>query len=100
MRAPMSPFSQSYAHISVPTKELEKQVYSGNLTHDGNPVMEWMMSNVELTRDPNDNYKPDRKKSTDKIDGVVALVMAIGEWITDMADDDSSYYDDNDLVFI
>jgi phage terminase large subunit-like protein len=98
--APMSPFSQSYAHISVPTKELEKQVYSGNLTHDGNPVMEWMMSNVELSRDPNDNYKPDRKKSTDKIDGVVALVMAIGEWITDMADDDSSYYDDNDLVFI
>jgi len=83
--ANMSPFAQSYAHMNVPTKMIDSKLYGGELQHDGNPVMSWMIGNVEISQDSSGNIKPDKKKSQEKIDGVVGLAMAIGEWLTDKA---------------
>jgi len=72
------PFGQGFASMSGPTKELEKMIIGGQIAHGGNPVLRWMVSNVAVKQDPAGNLKPDKSKSTDRIDGVVALVMAIG----------------------
>jgi len=71
-------FGQGYASMSPPTKEVEKMVYSGELAHGGNPVLSWNVSNVAIRTDPAENKKPDKEKSTERIDGAVALIMAIG----------------------
>jgi phage terminase large subunit-like protein len=51
---------------------------SGNFAHGGNALWRWMATNLVATQDPAGNMKPDRDKSTEKIDGMVALLMAIG----------------------
>lgn len=78
----MTPMSQWTTVMSAPTKEFERLIFDKKLLHDGNPVMAWQMGNVALKMDSNENYKPDKKKSQDKIDGPVAGVMAVGEWMT------------------
>ncbi len=72
----MKPFGQGFISMSAPTKEIEKMFLSNEITHDGNPVMEWMMTNVMLRFDPAGNIKIDKAKSTEKVDGPVAMVMA------------------------
>ena len=81
----MSPFGQGYGSMSAPTKEFEKMILTKNLEHFGNPVLRWMMASVALQRDPAGNIKPDKRKSSQKIDGVVASIMALGEMMTNMA---------------
>jgi phage terminase large subunit-like protein len=76
----INPFGQGFRSMSDPTKLYESLLLDGNVVHDGNPVMEWMIGNVELARDPAGNIKPDKGKSSEKIDGVIADIMAIGEW--------------------
>ena len=75
----MHPFGQGYASMSTPTKTFEAGVLSHQITHDGNPVLRWMLSNVALARDPSGNIKPDKSKSSQKIDGISAAIMALGE---------------------
>lgn len=70
-------FGQGFASMSAPAKHLEKLIAEKTLAHIGNPVMRNMMASVAIERDAADNIKPSKKKSTDRIDGVVALVMAI-----------------------
>jgi phage terminase large subunit-like protein len=70
-------FGQGFASMAAPTKELEKMVLSGELAHGGNPVLTWMVSNAVVRTDPAGNMKVDKEKSTERVDGVVALVMAI-----------------------
>jgi phage terminase large subunit-like protein len=72
-------FSQYISAMAPPTKELEKEIYRGTIKHTGNPVMRWMISNIMILRDANDNYKINKEKSKDKVDGPVALVMAYDE---------------------
>ena len=71
-------FGQGYASMNAPTKEVEKMVLAGELAHGNNPVLSWMVSNVAIKMDPAGNVKPDKGKSTERIDGIVALAMAIG----------------------
>lgn len=71
-------FGQGFASMSAPMKELEAKYLSGLLDHGANPVLRWMFSNVVAKQDPAGNIKPDRAASTEKIDGIVALVMAEG----------------------
>lgn len=73
---------QSYGNLSEPTKWLEKAVLAGNLVINDNPALLWMFRNVVLDYDANDNIKPNKEKSADKIDGVAASVMAIFGWLT------------------
>ena len=70
---------QGYPTLSSPTKTLDALVNSQRLRHGGNPVLRWMASNVCLSMDPAGNIKPAKDKSQEKIDGIVALVMAIGQ---------------------
>ena len=78
---PMAPFGQGFLSMSAPSKELESICYKGLITHGGHPVMRWMCSNVVLKTDPAGNIKLDKANSTNKIDGMVALVMALGEYM-------------------
>lgn len=71
-------FGQGFASMSAPTKEVEKMVIGKELAHGGNPVLSWMISNVAIKEDPAGNKKPDKEKSIERIDGAVALIMAIG----------------------
>jgi phage terminase large subunit-like protein len=88
----MSPFGQGYGSMSAPTKELEKMVLTSNLEHFANPVLRWMMASVAIQRDPAGNIKPDKRKSSQKIDGVVATIMAMGEMMTAMANQNDNPY--------
>jgi phage terminase large subunit-like protein len=74
-------FSQAIANMSAPTKELEKIVRDGKLRHGGNPVLRWMASNVALMFGRSEQVKPDRERSKDKIDGIVALIEALDGWM-------------------
>lgn len=71
------PCRQTITALTGPSKELERLLGERQLRHGGNPILRWMADNVTVTSDSNGNIKPDRKKSTEKIDGIVALVMAL-----------------------
>jgi phage terminase large subunit-like protein len=71
-------FSQTAMNFAAPSKEFHRLVASGKLHHDGNPVLRWMAGNVAAKRDLNDNVRPDKEASADKIDGIVATIMALG----------------------
>lgn len=68
---------QGYSTLSEPSKYFEQLVIRGGLRHGDNPVSRWMARNVALETDSAGNIKPSKKKSTEKIDGVIASVMAI-----------------------
>ncbi|WP_147565134.1 terminase large subunit [Clostridium tyrobutyricum] len=71
------PFGQGYKDMSPPTKELMKITLEQKIAHGGHPVLSWMMDNIFVRTDPAGNIKPDKEKSTEKIDGSVALIMAL-----------------------
>lgn len=78
----VSDFSQSMQTMSTPTKEFEKMIYENLLNHGNNPLLRWMCSNVSLIRDANGNIKVDKAKSSESVDGIVASIMALGEFMT------------------
>jgi phage terminase large subunit-like protein len=71
-------FRQGMASMTAPTKELLKILADGSLAHGGHPVFRWMASNVAGISDASGNLRPDKEKSAEKIDGIVALIMALG----------------------
>jgi len=71
-------FGQGFASMSSPTKELEKLLLNRALNHGNHPVLRWMASNVAVKQDAAGNLKPAKDKSSERIDGIVALIMAIG----------------------
>ena len=95
---PMSPFGQGFASLSSPTKELEKKVLAKEINHGGHKVLRWCCSNVAIKSDPAGNIKMDKSKSTEKIDLMVSLVMALGSYLND--DSDDSAYDDRGILWL
>lgn len=79
---------QGFASLSEPTKELEKLVVSRKLRHGGHPVLRWAASNVAVSTDPAGNVKPDKAKSTERIDPIAALVNAGARAIVHESDED------------
>ena len=77
----MNEFRQGYKSMNQPVKQFEMMVYAKRLSHDGNPVMSWMMENVIITTDPAENRKINKEKSKKKVDGPVSAVMAVGEYM-------------------
>lgn len=69
--------NQRFKDLNSPSKELEKQIVHGDFAHDGNPVLDWMASNVAAETDSAGNIKPSKSKSTEKIDGIAAIVTAL-----------------------
>lgn len=70
-------FGQGYASMSGPSKELESLVLGRRVLHDGHPVLRWNVANVAVQSDAAGNIKPSKRRSSEKIDGVVAMVMAL-----------------------
>lgn len=76
----------------------ERQYRSGRFRHGGNPVLTWNAANLVPRRDVNLNMAPDRKRSADKIDGMVAVLMAMG--LAAIEEDTASPYQDRGLLII
>jgi phage terminase large subunit-like protein len=92
------PYRQDIRYMSVPTKELEAMVRRRELNFLGNPIIRWMFGNVVVYVDPNANIKLDKGKSREKIDGVVALVDAVGAWLNEQAKSETKQlYTDHSL---
>lgn len=101
--APMVTMGQGYASMSAPTKELQRLILLGTeakpvMRHGGNPAVRWTVDNFAVALDPAGNVKPDKKNAADKIDPVVALVMALGRAIEADPPQESAYERDGLLV--
>lgn len=94
------PFGQGFKDMSPPTKELMKLVLEQKIAHDGHPVLRWMMDNIFIKTDSAGNIKADKEKSTEKIDGVIATIMALDRAIRCGNNNQASVYDDRGLLFI
>jgi len=71
-------FGQGFLSMAAPTKRFEELYLSAQIQHGGNVVLRWMASNVQVELDAAGNMKPSKKKSNEKIDGIVSAVMALG----------------------
>jgi phage terminase large subunit-like protein len=89
----MVPFGQGFVSMSAPTKELMSIVLSKKLRHGGHPILRWNADNLVVQMDPAGNLKPDKAKATQKIDGMVALIMALDRATRHAADYGRSVYD-------
>lgn len=87
----MEPFTQTIGNYAAPTKEFERLVGLGVIDHYDNPVARWMLSNVVIREDVNGNKRPDKSKSSEKIDGIVAAIMALGQSMSDNVSKQSVY---------
>ncbi len=92
-------FGQGFKDMSPPSKELMKLVLEERIAHGAHPVLRWMMDNVTVRTDPAGNIKPDKEKSTEKIDGAVAMIMALDR-ATRLGGDSSSVYDERGLLWL
>lgn len=93
----MVPFGQGFKDMSPPSKELFKLLMEGNIIHGGNPVLKWMAGNVVMRQDPAGNIKPDKEKSVEKIDGIVASIMALDRCIRN-GKGSGSVYDERGVI--
>ena len=91
------PFGQGFKDMSPPTKELFKLTMEQKIAHGGHPILRWMVDNIYITQDPAGNIKADKKKSTEKIDGAVAAIMALDRAIRCGNDNGASVYDERGL---
>ena len=91
---------QGFASMSPPTKELMKLTLEKKIAHGGHPVLRWNMDNILIRQDPAGNIKADKAKSTEKIDGAIALIMALDRAIRCEDEMVDSVYDSRGLVEI
>lgn len=90
-------FRQGYASMNPAMKGLEKAVMNSELDHGGNPILRWMNSNLMFEEDAAGNVKPSKGKSREKIDGMVALMMAYGRMIFSEEEDSESIYEERGI---
>ncbi|CAM5220376.1 hypothetical protein CDEF62S_00636 [Castellaniella defragrans] len=83
---PMIEVRPTVLNFSEPMKLLKAQVLQGKLAFDGDPVLTWMVSNVVCHRDAKDNIYPRKERPENKIDGVVAVLMALNRLVLDTGD--------------
>ena len=92
------PFGQGFKDMSPPTKELMKLTLEKKIAHNGHPVLRWMADNIFIRTDPAGNIKADKEKSTEKIDGIIALIMALDRAIRCGNDMSASVYDERGIL--
>jgi phage terminase large subunit-like protein len=93
-------FGQGYASMSAPAKEFERLMLAKMLAHGGNPVLRWMAQNVTVEIDSAGNIKPSKKKSSEKIDGIVGLLMALGRALVAEQKKKESVYEKHGLRYV
>jgi len=89
---------QGFKTMSPAMKELQKLLVGQELEHGGNPVLRWMFGNLAVKKDENDNIRPVKDKSTEKIDGIVALVNALACAI--LHEDNTSIYEERGVLTV
>ena len=94
------PFGQGFKDMSPPTKELMKLTLEEKIAHGGHPVLRWMMDNIFVRTDPAGNIKPDKEKSTERIDGAVATIMALDRAIRCGGNIGGSVYDERGILIL
>ena len=92
------PFGQGFASMAAPCQEFERRVIGRELNHGGNAVLRWMASNVTVEMDAAGNMKPSKKRSTERIDGIVASIMAIGRLSANQ--DQEAAFAGNEFFFV
>lgn len=90
-------FGQGFASMANPTSELMRLVLGGGFRHNGHPVLNWMAANMVVSSDAAGNVKPNKAKSREKIDGIVAAIMGLDRGIRHRGIDTRSVYDDRGL---
>lgn len=93
------PFGQGFKDMSPPSKRLMELVLEKNIAHGGHPVLRWMMDNIFVRTDPAGNIKPDKEKSTEKIDGAVAAIMGLDRAIRN-GGSTGSVYDERGIFVV
>ena len=99
----MSRCLPNFQSLSEPCKKIEKMIVSSAMELDENPVLAWMFRNVVLDYDANDNIKPNKKRSSGKIDGVAAKAMSLNGWLSSLAKPVTKSYlfdDDTEIKYI
>ena len=94
------PFGQGFASMSPPTTELMNLVLAQRIAQGRHPVLRWNMDNIFIRTGPAGNIKADKQKSTEKIDGAIALIMALDRAIRCGNDDGESVYDKRGVVVL
>lgn len=94
----MVPFGQGFASMSTPTKEFYRLLMEGQIIHGGHPVLRWMAGNVVIETDAAENIKVTKAKSKEKIDGIVASIMALDRCIRNQGETQGSVYDERGLL--
>ena len=94
----VAPFGQGFKDMSPPTKRLMELVLEKSIAHGGHPVLRWMMDNIFVRTDPAGNVKPDKEKSTEKIDGAVAAIMGLDRAIRNGGISMGSVYDERGIL--
>jgi phage terminase large subunit-like protein len=91
----MVEFGQGFLSMGPAAAEFMRLLISRSLRHGGNPVATWCASNVSVRRDPAGNEKPDKDRSTERIDAIVSALMAVGRL---QAAQGGSVYEDRGLL--
>lgn len=96
----MEKYSMSITDMNVPTKEFERLVSLKLLEHDGDPVLRWMLGNVNIYTNSNGDIRPDKSKSSEKIDGIVSTIIGLGQYLTDRRENVNarSVYEDRGII--
>lgn len=94
---PLIQHGQGYKDMSPASKEVFKLLMEGRVNHGGNPVLRWMATNVVMDQDPAGNIKPTKAKSIEKIDGMVAMIMAMGRAVANQGNT-GSVYDERGII--
>lgn len=94
----MVPFGQGFASMSTPTKEFYRLLMEGQIVHAGHPVLRWMAGNVVIETDASENIKVTKAKSKEKIDGIVASIMALDRCLRNQGEPQGSVYDERGLL--
>lgn len=95
----MIPFGQGYKDMSPATTEFYKFLMEARIVHGGNPVLRWMSGNVVVERDATENIKVTKAKSPEKIDGIVAAIIAVDRAVRNKGGASSAYDECGILVF-
>jgi len=94
----MVPVGMGFASLAEPTKEFQRLILAHKLRHTNPPSMRWMIDNLMLETDSAGNVKPSKKKSTEKIDGPVALILALDGVIRTESTEFKSVYEDRGVL--
>ncbi len=93
-------FGQGYASMSAPTSDLNRLILSKRIRHNGHRVLRWNVDNLIVTTDDAGNMKPSKSKARNKIDGAVALIMALDRAIRNNQGNKMSVYEERGLMFV